>query len=163
MAAAALQLTREETESSVTRGASVKLQHGDEHLRSGRRMVSGDGQCVEKMAAWRAHPGGGEMASGRVRGIDLGIDPWIDQPACYGLCRERFFLRSSGLCPNLSAPHERLPRTGTARRKHMQGVRGLACEAYVSCWSDFPLQGVHRFESPRLSDMSNCLFVAVIS
>jgi hypothetical protein len=26
----------------------------------------------------------------------------------------------------------------------------------------FPLQGVHRFESPRLSDMSNRLFVAVI-
>jgi hypothetical protein len=25
----------------------------------------------------------------------------------------------------------------------------------------FPLQGVHRFESPRLSDMSNRLFVAV--
>jgi hypothetical protein len=27
----------------------------------------------------------------------------------------------------------------------------------------FPLQGVHRFESLRLSDMSNCLFVAVIT
>jgi hypothetical protein len=27
----------------------------------------------------------------------------------------------------------------------------------------FSLQGVHRFESPRLSDMSNCLFVAVIT
>jgi hypothetical protein len=66
MAVAALQLTREETESSVTQGASVKLQHGDEHLRSGRRMVSGDDQYVEKMAARRAHPGGGETASGRV-------------------------------------------------------------------------------------------------
>jgi hypothetical protein len=73
------------------------------------------------------------------------------------------FLRSSGICPNLSAPHERLPRTGTARKKRMQGVRGLAWEAYVSCWLDFSLQGVHRFESPRLSNMSNCLFVVVIS
>jgi hypothetical protein len=27
----------------------------------------------------------------------------------------------------------------------------------------FPLQGVHRFESPRLSDMSNHLFVAVFT
>jgi hypothetical protein len=25
----------------------------------------------------------------------------------------------------------------------------------------FPLQGVHQFKSLRLSDMSNCLFVAV--
>jgi hypothetical protein len=27
----------------------------------------------------------------------------------------------------------------------------------VACWSGFPLQGVHRFESPRLSNMSNHL------
>jgi hypothetical protein len=33
----------------------------------------------------------------------------------------------------------------------------------VVCWSGFPLQGVHRFESPRLSDMSNRLFVVVFS
>ncbi len=43
------------------------------------------------------------------------------------------FLRSSGICPNLSVSHERLPRTGTARRKRTPGVRGLAWEAYVSC------------------------------
>jgi hypothetical protein len=31
-------------------------------------------------------------------------------------------------------------------------------EKRVVCWSSFPLQGVHRFESPRLSDMSTtCL------
>jgi hypothetical protein len=64
---------------------------------------------------------------------------------------------------NLSTPRESLPRTGTARRKRMPGVHGLAWEAYVSCWSGFSLQGVHRFESPRLSDMSNHLFVAVFS
>jgi hypothetical protein len=33
----------------------------------------------------------------------------------------------------------------------------------VTCWSGFPLQGVHRFESSRLSDVSNRLFVAVIT
>jgi hypothetical protein len=72
-------------------------------------------------------------------------------------------LGSSGICPNLSVHRERLPRMGTARRKHTPGVRGLAWEAYVSCWSGFPLQGIHRFESPRLSDMSNHLFVTVIT
>jgi hypothetical protein len=36
-------------------------------------------------------------------------------------------------------------------------------EKRVACWSGFPLQGVHQFESPRLSDMSNRLFVAVIT
>jgi hypothetical protein len=52
---------------------------------------------------------------------------------------------------------------GTAREKRTPGVRGLEWEAYVACWSGFPLQGVHRFESLRLSDMSNRLFVAVIT
>jgi hypothetical protein len=36
---------------------------------------------------------------------------------------------------------------------HMWTERGMR----VACWSDFPLQGVHRFESPRFSDMSNRL------
>jgi hypothetical protein len=58
------------------------------------------------------------------------------------------FSREQYIRPTLLMTHERLPRTGTARRKHTPGVRGLAWEAYVSCWSGFPLQGVHRFESP---------------
>jgi hypothetical protein len=29
----------------------------------------------------------------------------------------------------------------------------------VTCWSGFSLQGIHRFELPQLSDMSNRLFV----
>jgi hypothetical protein len=41
---------------------------------------------------------------------------------------------------------------------HIRAERGKR----VVCWSDFPLQGVHRFESLRLSDMINRLFVAVI-
>jgi hypothetical protein len=33
----------------------------------------------------------------------------------------------------------------------------------MTCWSGFPLQGVHWFELPWLSNMSNRLFVAVIT
>jgi hypothetical protein len=36
---------------------------------------------------------------------------------------------------------------------HTQIEHGMC----VACRSCFPLQGVHRFESLRLSDMSNCL------
>jgi hypothetical protein len=43
----------------------------------------------------------------------------------------------------------------------MRDVHGLAWEAHMSYLSGFPLQGVYRFESSRLSDMSNHLFVAV--
>jgi hypothetical protein len=45
----------------------------------------------------------------------------------------------------------------TVCRKRMSGVRGLVREAYVSCVSGFLLQAVHRFESLRLSNMSNHL------
>jgi hypothetical protein len=72
------------------------------------------------------------------------------------------FLGSSSIRPTLLATHERLPCTGTARRKRTAGVYGLAWEAYMSCWSGFPLQGVHWFELPWLSNMSNRLFVAPI-
>jgi hypothetical protein len=68
-----------------------------------------------------------------------------------------------GACFNFVGASERLSRMGTAHRKCTSGVRGLKWEAYVACWSDFPLQGVHRFELPRLSDMSNRLFMAVFT
>jgi hypothetical protein len=74
----------------------------------------------------------------------------------------RTFSREQCIRPTLLMTRERLPHMGTARRKHTPGVRGLAWEAYVSCWSSFPLHGVHWFESSRLSDMSNRLFVAAI-
>jgi hypothetical protein len=72
------------------------------------------------------------------------------------------FSREQCICQTLLTTRERLPCMGTVRRKRTLGVRGLVWEAYVSCWSDFPLHGVHRFESPQLSDMSNRLFVAAI-
>jgi hypothetical protein len=59
-------------------------------------------------------------------GEKLGTDPRIGQLACYALCREPFFLRSSGIYPNLSALRKRLPRTGTAA--------GSVRRAYVD-WS----------------------------
>jgi hypothetical protein len=44
-------------------------------------------------------------------------------------------------------------------RDHAQIKRG----GHMACCSGFSLQGVHRFELPRLSDMSNYLFVAIIT
>jgi hypothetical protein len=39
----------------------------------------------------------------------------------------------------------------------VEGYTRTEREMRVACWSGFPLQGVHRFESPRLLDMSNRL------
>jgi hypothetical protein len=65
-------------------------------------------------------------------------------------------------CSTLLMTHERLSHMGTTCGKLTSGVCGLAWEAYVSCWSDFLLYGVHRFKSSWISNMSNCLFVAAI-
>jgi hypothetical protein len=72
-----------------------------------------------------------------------------------GIMSRVLFLGSSRICPTLLGQRERLSCTGTAHKKRTSGVCGLAWKAYVACVSGFPLQGVHRFESPRLSDMSN--------
>jgi hypothetical protein len=72
------------------------------------------------------------------------------------------FTREQWLCPLLLMTREWLSSTGTTHKKCMSGVHGLAWKAGVSYWSGFPLEGVHRFESPRLSNMSNRLFVAAI-
>jgi hypothetical protein len=86
----------------------------------------------------------------------------VDHSAELGVVSGALFLRSNRVCPTLLVAYKRLPRTGTTRRKCTLGIHGLAWEAYVSCWSGFPLQGVYRFELPRLSDMSNCLFMTAI-
>jgi hypothetical protein len=96
-----------------------------------------------------------------VLGEKLGGRP-ADHSAGLGVVSGAIFLGSSRVRSTLLVSCERLPRTGTARRKRTPNVRGLAWEAYVSYWSGFHLQGVHRFELPRLSDMSNRLFVSVI-
>jgi hypothetical protein len=79
-------------------------------------------------------------------------------PVCLWLPK---LLSGVGACFDFVGASERLSRTGTTHRKRMSSVRALEWEAYVACWSGLPLQGVHRFESPRLSNMSNRLFVAV--
>jgi hypothetical protein len=81
-------------------------------------------------------------------------------PVCLWLPR---LLSGVGACFDLVGASERLSRTGTTRRKRTPDVRGLEWEAYMACWLGFLLQGVHRFKSPQLSDMSNRLFVAVIT
>jgi hypothetical protein len=78
-----------------------------------------------------------------------------------GGCAGAFFLGSSRVRSTLLMACERLPRSSTAHMKRTLGLREIAWEAYVSCWSDFPLQGLHRFKSPLLLDMSNRLFVTV--
>jgi hypothetical protein len=94
-----------------------------------------------------------------VLGEKLGGGP-ADHSAGLGVVSGALFLGSSRVRPTLLVACERLPRMETVCGKHTPDIRGLAWEAYVSCWLDFPMQGVHRFESPCLSDMSNCLFVA---
>jgi hypothetical protein len=81
-------------------------------------------------------------------------------PVCLWLPR---LLPGVAACFDFVGASERLSHTRTTRRKRTPGVCRLEWEAYVACWSGFPLQGVHRFESPRLSDMSNRLFVTVFT
>jgi hypothetical protein len=66
-------------------------------------------------------------------------------PVCLWLSK---LLLGVGVCFDFMGASEMLSRTGTARRKRTLDVRELECEAYVACWSGFPLQGVHRFKSP---------------
>jgi hypothetical protein len=72
----------------------------------------------------------------------------VDHSAELGVVLGALFLGSSRVRPTLLMACERLPHMGTTHRKRTSGVRGLAWEVYVSCWSSFPLHGVHRFESP---------------
>jgi hypothetical protein len=67
------------------------------------------------------------------------------EPVCLWLLR---LLPGVEACFDFVGAGESLSHTGTARRKRTPGVHGLEWEAYVTCWSGFPLQGVHRFKSP---------------
>jgi hypothetical protein len=95
-----------------------------------------------------------------VLGEKLGGGP-ADHSVGLGVVSGAIFLGSSRVHPMMLMACERLPHMWTHHRKRTQGVHGLAWEVYVSCVSSFPLQGVHRSRSLRLSDMSNRLFVAV--
>jgi hypothetical protein len=82
-----------------------------------------------------------------VLGEKLGGGP-ADHSVGLGVVSGALFLESSRVRPMLLMAYERLRCTRTARRKRALGLRGLVWEAYMSCWSGFPLKGVHRFESP---------------
>jgi hypothetical protein len=92
----------------------------------------------------------------------LSTDPRIGQWRAV-VCVGSPSSRDQWACSTLSMTHERLPRIGITHMKRTPDIRGLVWEAYVVCWSNFLLQGVHRFKSPRLSDMGNRLFVSVIT
>jgi hypothetical protein len=90
------------------------------------------------------------------------MNPQIGQSACCGLCREPFF---SGEVTLSSAVDDMrmVVICGPREIRMVLEHTWIECEKRVTCWSGFPLQGVHRFESLRLSDMSNRSFVAVIT
>jgi hypothetical protein len=80
-----------------------------------------------------------------VLGEKLGGGP-TDHLVGLGVVSGALFLGNNRVRPMLLVACERLPRMGTAHRKRTPGVRGLAWEAYVLCWLNFLLRGVHRFE-----------------
>jgi hypothetical protein len=75
----------------------------------------------------------------------LGMDPWIGLPACYGLCREPFF---SGAVALLNSVDDYVKEVAICGPRKIRMVEGHTWTEHVLCWPDFPLQGVHRFESP---------------
>jgi hypothetical protein len=83
-----------------------------------------------------------------ILGEKLGGGPVDLSAGVLGIVLRDLFLGSSRVHPTLLMASERLPRTCTTHRNCTCGIRGLAREVYVSCVLGFPLQGVHRFESP---------------
>jgi hypothetical protein len=71
-------------------------------------------------------------------GEKLDTDPRIGQ-RCIVDCVESPSSREKWACSTLSMTRERLPRMGTTRRKRTSDICGLVWEAYMACWSGFPL------------------------
>jgi hypothetical protein len=91
-------------------------------------------------------------------GGKLAGDPQIDQPTCWGCSQEPCFSGVVTLSNSVDISQKvviREPREIRMVKDHTWTEH----EKRVACWSDFSLQGVHRFESPRLLDMSiTCLW-----
>jgi hypothetical protein len=91
-----------------------------------------------------------------VRGEKLGGDLQITQPTCWDVVGSPFFLREMD-------PFDFVD--DFVKGSHVWGLYREAYECYT--WTGtrsvcvmcirFPVQGVHQFKSPRLSDMSNRL------
>jgi hypothetical protein len=62
----------------------------------------------------------------------LGGGP-VDHLVGLGVVSGALFLGSSRVRPTLLMACEILPHTGTARKKSMRGIRGVAREAYMLC------------------------------
>jgi hypothetical protein len=73
------------------------------------------------------------------------------------------FSREQWLCPSLLTTVRKVAICGPHEIRMVLDYTRTERETYVACWSDFPLQGIHRFELPRLPDMNNRLFVVVIT
>jgi hypothetical protein len=68
------------------------------------------------------------------------------------------FSREQWLCPSLLMTSWKVVIRGPCEIRIVDGHTRTKHEKHMACWSGFPLQGVHRFESPWLSDMSTaCL------
>jgi hypothetical protein len=93
-------------------------------------------------------------------GEKLGTDPWIDQLSCCGLGRELFFSGAVALLNSID-DYTKGCYMQTTKICMVEDHMRIGHEKSMACWSGFPLQSVHRFKSPRLSDMSNHLFVTV--
>jgi hypothetical protein len=78
-----------------------------------------------------------------VLGEKLGGGPVDQSVSVLWIVSGALFLVSSRVCPTLLGQREILPHMGTAHRMRRGGVCGLAREAYMSCVSGFPLQGIH--------------------
>jgi hypothetical protein len=78
-------------------------------------------------------------------------------------CVESPFYQEQWLCPSLLITSRKIAICGPREICMVDGHTWTKRGKRMACWSSFPLQGVHHFESPRHSDMSNHLFVAVFT
>jgi hypothetical protein len=91
-------------------------------------------------------------------GEKLGTDLWIGQPACCRLCREPFSREQWDPSKSVYGSGKVTIR-GILEIRMVDGHTWTERGKCVACWMSFPLQGVHRFGSPWLSDMSTaCLW-----
>jgi hypothetical protein len=67
------------------------------------------------------------------------------------------FSREQWPCSTLLMTMRKVAICGPCEIRMVEGHTWTERGKRVACWLGFPMQGVHRFELPRLSDMSNHL------
>jgi hypothetical protein len=108
---------------------------------------AGDMVPLSLVAGHQQKIGFAPTTSMAVSGEKLGTDPRISQLTYCGLCWETFFSGAVALPNSID--------------DYVKGCYALTVCNVCGMLVGFLLQGVHRFESLRLSDMSNRLFAAV--